>query len=76
MNYRGVFFALLSAALFGASTPAAKSLLGSIDPAMLAGLFYCGAGIGATFLRRLTRPFNASSGGAEVTASAKTGRHR
>src|SRR5215468_3190703 len=66
MNYRGVFFALLSAALFGASTPAAKSLLSSIDPAVLAGLFYCGAGIGASFLRRLARAFIGPRGGAEA----------
>jgi drug/metabolite transporter (DMT)-like permease len=62
MNYRGVVFALLSAALFGASTPAAKALLGSINPAVLAGLLYCGAGLGAGLLRRLIRALFASSG--------------
>jgi hypothetical protein len=31
MNYRGVVFALVSAALFGASTPAAEALLGNVD---------------------------------------------
>lgn len=56
MNRRAVIFALLSAALFGASTPAAKALLGVIDPAILAGLLYCGAGIGIAALRRLLRP--------------------
>ena len=61
MNYRGVVFALLSAALFGASTPAAKALLGVIDPAILAGLLYCGAGLGAGILRRVTRALVASS---------------
>ena len=50
MKNNGVLFALLSAALFGASTPAAKALLGSIDPTVLAGLLYCGAGIGAALL--------------------------
>jgi drug/metabolite transporter (DMT)-like permease len=44
--------ALLSAALFGVSTPAAKALLGEISPTNLAGLFYCGAGIGIAILRR------------------------
>jgi hypothetical protein len=34
----GIVYALLSAALFGASTPVAKSLLGAIDPWLLAGL--------------------------------------
>jgi drug/metabolite transporter (DMT)-like permease len=46
MNVRAVFYALVSAALFGVSTPAAKALLGSIDPMVLAGLLYCGAGYG------------------------------
>lgn len=55
MNHHAVFLALLSAALFGVSTPAAKSLLGSIDPTILAGLLYCGAGIGVAVLRRIRR---------------------
>jgi drug/metabolite transporter (DMT)-like permease len=53
MNRTAVLYALASAALFGASTPAAKALLGSIDPAVLAGLLYCGAGIGIAILRRV-----------------------
>lgn len=56
MNYRAVVFALVAAALFGVSTPAAKVLLGSVDPAILAGLLYCGAGIGVAVLRRLIAP--------------------
>lgn len=46
----GIPFALLSAVLFGASTPFAKLLLGSIDPWMMAGLLYLGAGIGLAAL--------------------------
>lgn len=46
MNRKGVPLALLSAILFGASTPLAKILLGAIDPWMMAGLLYLGAGIG------------------------------
>jgi drug/metabolite transporter (DMT)-like permease len=42
----GVPLALLSAALFGASTPLAKLLLGTVDPWLLAGLLYLGAGLG------------------------------
>ena len=38
MNRHAVVLALLSAALFGVSTPAAKALLGAIDPSVLAGL--------------------------------------
>jgi hypothetical protein len=55
MNHRAVILALLSAALFGISTPAAKALLGTIDPAILAGLLYCGAGLGVAVLRRAGR---------------------
>lgn len=46
----GILFALLSAALFGASTPLAKLLLGSVSPLMMAGLLYLGAGIGLCLL--------------------------
>jgi len=53
MNRTAVFYALVSAALFGISTPAAKGLVGEIDPIVLAGLLYCGAGIGVAILRRL-----------------------
>ena len=42
----GVLFALLSAALFGASTPFAKHLTTSVSPVMLAALLYLGSGIG------------------------------
>ena len=46
----GVPLALCAAALFGASTPLAKYLLGSIDPWVLAGLLYLGSGLGLTIL--------------------------
>jgi drug/metabolite transporter (DMT)-like permease len=38
--------ALLSAALFGLSTPVAKLLLGEVDAWLLAGLLYLGSGVG------------------------------
>jgi drug/metabolite transporter (DMT)-like permease len=38
--------ALLSAALFGAGTPASKWLLGALSPLQLAGLLYLGAALG------------------------------
>lgn len=47
----GILLALCSAALFGASTPFAKLLLGRIDPWLLAGLLYSGAGIGLAIVR-------------------------
>ena len=53
MSRMAILFAFGSAALFGLSTPAAKILLGAVHPAMLAGLFYCGAGLGVAALRLL-----------------------
>lgn len=43
---KGVLYALLAAALFGASTPFVKSLVGQVEPVMLAGLLYLGSGLG------------------------------
>jgi drug/metabolite transporter (DMT)-like permease len=43
---RGIALALASAVLFGASTPFAKLLPGSVDPWLMAGLLYIGAGLG------------------------------
>ena len=43
---RPVLLALAAAALFGASTPAAKALIGEVHPALLAGLLYAGSGAG------------------------------
>ena len=42
----GVLYALAAALLFGMSTPLAKQLLGASEPLMLAGLLYCGSGVG------------------------------
>lgn len=42
----GIVIALLSAVLFGASTPLAKLMLRHVDPGVLAGLLYLGAGVG------------------------------
>lgn len=43
---RPIAFALVAAALFGMSTPAAKSLVGTVHPLVLAGLLYAGSGAG------------------------------
>ena len=59
MKQTAALYALISAALFGISTPAAKALVGAIDPIMLAGLLYCGAGIGVAILRRLAHAVSA-----------------
>jgi len=45
-GYGAISTALAAAALFGAATPLAKALLGSVSPFMLAGLFYLGSGLG------------------------------
>jgi drug/metabolite transporter (DMT)-like permease len=42
----GAVYALLAAALFGASTPFAKTLVGQMQPVALAGVLYLGSGIG------------------------------
>jgi drug/metabolite transporter (DMT)-like permease len=70
MNRTAILYALASAALFGISTPAAKHLLGSVDPIVLAGLLYCGAGIGVSLLRRLLPAIRSSASG-EVSLRRK-----
>jgi len=47
---RYALLALLAAALFGASTPLAKMLLGTSSPWLLAGLLYLGSGLGLSVL--------------------------
>jgi len=49
----GVIAALLSALLFGITTPVAKQLLGGMRPLLLAGLLYLGSGLGLTLLRAI-----------------------
>lgn len=50
----GAVMALSAAALFGASTPLAKLLLGDgLNPWLLAGLLYLGSGVGLTLARML-----------------------
>ena len=48
---RGVQGALLAAVLFGAGTPLAKLMLGTVNAWLLAGLLYCGSGAGLALLR-------------------------
>lgn len=52
MNF-GIAAALGSAVLFGASTPLAKLLVGTINPWLLAGLLYFASGIGLSAIRLL-----------------------
>lgn len=62
MRQRAIVYALLSAALFGASTPLAKILLGSTSPLLLAGLLYLGAGVGLGAWLALRRGFKPVAG--------------
>ena len=48
--------ALAAALLFGAGAPAAKALLGGVDPTLLAGLLYLGSGITLGLARIVLRP--------------------
>ena len=48
---KGVGYALAAAALFGASTPAAKLLLRDFSPLMLAALLYLGAAFALSLYR-------------------------
>jgi drug/metabolite transporter (DMT)-like permease len=51
----GVQAALASAVLFGLSAPLAKLLLGDVSPWLLAGLLYCGSGLGLVTYRLIAR---------------------
>src|SRR5258706_10117626 len=55
--HRGVIYALMAAALFGASTPFAKVLLGDVHPVVLAGLLYAGSGAGLVIVQVLRMSF-------------------
>lgn len=48
-------FVLIAAALFGASIPLSKSLLGEVPPVPLAGMLYLASGIGTGMLAALRR---------------------
>jgi drug/metabolite transporter (DMT)-like permease len=56
VNRAAVAYALGSAALFGASTPLAKLLVGEVAPLTLAGLLYLGSGIGLLAWLLLRKP--------------------
>ncbi len=70
-NKRSIASALAAAALFGASTPAAKALGVELHPFALAGLLYAGSGVGLAtwlFARKLLRKRSVTTGlvGADV----------
>jgi drug/metabolite transporter (DMT)-like permease len=53
--HQGIAYALLAAALFGASTPFAKRLVSDVPPLMLAGLLYLGSGFGLSVMLGLRK---------------------
>jgi drug/metabolite transporter (DMT)-like permease len=66
LAWPGAPLALAAAALFGASTPFAKLLLGDVAPWLLAGLLYLGSGIGLGVLALLRRALGFSPGEAPL----------
>src|SRR4051812_13301715 len=70
LSWPGASFALLSAVLFGASTPVAKLLVGEGGrPWLLAGLLYLGSGIGLGLVQLITRVFGLPSREASLRRS-------
>ena len=67
--HAGVAAGLVAAALFGASTPFAKRLLGEVSPLLLAGLLYAGSGIGLTLWRLVLGLRGRGDGDASITRS-------
>ena len=64
----GAPLAILSAILFGVSTPLSKVLLGRVDPQLLAGLLYLGAGIGLAAMHGAATYFPETGGSVTLTA--------
>ncbi len=69
LAWPGAPMALASAALFGASTPFAKLLLGTVDPWLLAGLLYLGSGIGLGLVQLARRPLGIGAAEAPLRRS-------
>ncbi|HEV8013934.1 MAG TPA: EamA family transporter [Stellaceae bacterium] len=65
----GAILALLSALLFGVTTPLAKLLLGDISPWLLAGLLYLGSGGGLFVVALIRRTAGTRSGEAPLRAA-------
>jgi drug/metabolite transporter (DMT)-like permease len=65
----GSSLALGAALLFGLSAPAAKLLVGGVDPWLLAGLLYLGSGIGLALVRLAQRALGAPRHEAALAAT-------
>ena len=68
-NRLPVIYALLAAALFGSSAPAAKILLTEVDPVMLGALFYLGSGAGLVLYLWIERLRGGDRNGIEAALS-------
>src|ERR1700739_2417943 len=69
VNRSGATLALLSALLFGVTTPLSKLLLGDISPWLLAGLLYLGSGGGLLAFRLVRRAGGVPSSEAPLRAA-------
>jgi hypothetical protein len=67
-RFLGPLHAVGAALLFGLSVPAAKTIVGELNPVLLAGLLYLGSGMGLGLLRLLWRN---TSGGESLPSSAR-----
>ncbi len=68
---KGILYAIAAAALFGASTPFAKLLVGDMPPVMLAGLLYAGSGLGLSLWMIFRRLAPAQAPKAEAMLTRK-----
>lgn len=68
-----ILAALVSALLFGVSTPMAKVLVAQLPPLALASLLYLGAGLGLLVLRWLWRSLGRGEDAHEAPLLAVTG---
>ena len=68
-NRRGVAYAIISAMLFGASTPLCKIIMADAHPVQMAGMLYLGSSIalGLFILLRSIRPSGSSEAGLKLT---------
>lgn len=60
MKQKGIFFAILAAALYALNSPCSKLLLNEIPSTMLAGLLYLGAGSGLLIVGLISGKFRTS----------------
>jgi len=65
VDHRGALFALVSALLFGGSTPLSKALLSDFHPVFLAGILYLSSGIGLLAVQAARRYLAAASSPSE-----------